>query len=64
MIEQGGVKVNGEKVSDKALQLARRRDLRAAGRQAQVRQGDAAQGRADPGKSRRIALPAWSRNCV
>ena len=40
MIEQGGVRVNGEKVSDKALKLAAGSYLRTAGRQAQVREGD------------------------
>ena len=40
MIEQGGVKVNGEKVADKGLRLAAGGDLCAPGREAQVRPGE------------------------
>ena len=41
MIEQGGVRVNGEKVADKGLPLGGGGDLHPPGGQAQVRQGDA-----------------------
>ena len=40
MIEQGGVKLNGERVSDKTLKLDRGRNCSGASGQAKIRQGD------------------------
>ena len=41
MIEQGGVRLDGERVSDKGLKLAPGTHRRGAGREAQVRPRDA-----------------------
>ena len=40
MIEQGGVRLNGEKVSDKTIKLGRGETASSASRQAKIRQGN------------------------
>ena len=53
MIEQGGVRLDGEKVSDKGLVLSKGQEVRPAGRQAQVRPRQADLMRALVGLARR-----------